>query len=267
MARQQHNNRNQKRSKSIAKEPIWVYGFHSVKACLEQGAENVIRILYARKDTEYLDIINEMQSIGINCEYVEAQAISQAVGNDIAHQSIAVCLKKAKSYNEKDLFSIIEAKQEANLPVLLLILDGVTDPRNLGACLRSANGAGVDAVVAPKNNASNITPITRKTASGAAETTPFVQITNLARLIKQLQDLGIEVVGTSDKTESNIYNYNFSSQVAIILGSEDKGIRALTAKSCDALVSIPMAGAVSSLNVSVASAVSLYEIVRQLKTG
>jgi 23S rRNA (guanosine2251-2'-O)-methyltransferase len=171
------------------------------------------------------------------------------------------------NYNEDDLLALLESnetqKQTKEQTPLLLVLDGITDPHNLGACLRTAEGAGVVAVIAPKDNAVGLTPAARKVASGAAETVPFVQVTNLVRTIEKLKKLGIWFIGTSDKATGDLYTQNFKAPTAIVMGAEGKGLRRLTEEHCDELISIPMAGKVSSLNVSVATGVCLYEVVRQ----
>jgi 23S rRNA (guanosine2251-2'-O)-methyltransferase len=143
------------------------------------------------------------------------------------------------------------------------VLDGVQDPHNLGACLRTANAAGAHAVVAPRDRAAALSPAARKVASGAAEETPFVQVTNLARALRELQDQGVQLVGTDDQAESTLYSLDFSGPTAFVMGGEGEGMRRLTRETCDFLVNLPMAGSVSSLNVSVAAGVCLYEAVRQ----
>jgi 23S rRNA (guanosine2251-2'-O)-methyltransferase len=149
-------------------------------------------------------------------------------------------------------------------PALLLVLDGVTDPHNLGACLRSADGAGVDAVIAPKDRAAGLTPVACKVASGAAESVPFIQVTNLARTLKDLrQNYGIWTIGTSGEASQTIYQADLTIPMALIMGSEEKGMRRLTREQCDELVSIPMQGMVESLNVSVATGICLFEVNRQ----
>jgi len=262
MPKKFHKNRPRNKNKK-SDEPIWVYGLHAVKACFDMQSENIVEVLCARDNEEYNELTNDMRSMGLQVQTVDNDKIARAVGESSRHQSIAVRLKSDRVYSEKDLLAIIQTCHDQQQTILLLILDGVTDPRNLGACLRSANGAGVDAVIVPKDNASSITSVTRKTASGAAETTPFIQVTNLARTMRDIQDKGVWVIGTSDSAEQSIYQQDLKKDVAIVLGAEDKGIRALTAKTCDQLVSIPMSGAVSSLNVSVATAVCLYEVLRQ----
>jgi 23S rRNA (guanosine2251-2'-O)-methyltransferase len=163
----------------------------------------------------------------------------------------------------KGRHSLDEVLDEVEGPPLLLVLDGVTDPHNLGACLRVADGAGVHAVVAPKDRAVGLNATVAKVASGAAETVPYLMVTNLARTLNELKERDIWVVGTSDQAERSIYDLDLKRPTAFVLGAEGEGMRQLTAKTCDELVRIPMAGAVESLNVSVASGVCLYEALRQ----
>jgi 23S rRNA (guanosine2251-2'-O)-methyltransferase len=150
---------------------------------------------------------------------------------------------------------------------LLLVLDGVTDPHNLGACLRSADAAGVTAVIVPKDNAASITPVVRKVACGAAEVVPFIQVTNLARTLKQLQDARVWIVGTTGEADESLYQQDLKGPIAIVMGAEGAGMRRLTKEHCDFLVKLPMAGSVSSLNVSVATGICLFEAVRQRQAG
>lgn len=164
--------------------------------------------------------------------------------------------------SEDDLYRIIENLDE---DPFLLILDGIQDPHNLGACLRTADGAGVHAVISPKDRAVSITNTVREIASGGAESVPFIQVTNLARTMERLKELGIWLVGTSDRAEKSIYEIDLKGPVAIVVGSEGKGIRRLTAEYCDFLAYIPMRGRVECLNVSVATGVCLFEAVRQRK--
>ena len=168
--------------------------------------------------------------------------------------------KSVRAKTEDDLFSIIE---NLSVPPFLLILDGVQDPHNLGACLRSADAAGVHIVIAPKDRAVSITDTVVQVASGAAESVPFVQVTNLARTMAELKEKGVWFVGTSDQAKESIYQVDLRGPIAIVLGAEGKGIRRLTAESCDFLTYIPMSGTVECLNVSVACGVCLFEAVRQ----
>jgi len=176
------------------------------------------------------------------------------------HQGVIAEVEGAVAREESALWRLLDTLEAAPF---LLVLDGVQDPHNLGACLRTAEGAGVHAVIAPKDNAVGLTPAARKVASGAAETVPFVQVTNLVRSMEKIKKLGIWFIGTSDKASADVYSQNFKTPTAIVMGAEGKGLRRLTEEHCDELISIPMAGQVSSLNVSVATGVCLYEVVRQ----
>jgi 23S rRNA (guanosine2251-2'-O)-methyltransferase len=159
--------------------------------------------------------------------------------------------------------SLDEVVEAIEGPPLLLVLDGVTDPHNLGACLRVADGAGAHAIVAPKDHAVGVNATVAKVASGAAETVPYIMVTNLARTLNELKDFEIRIIGTSDDAEHTLYDVDLTGPVAFVLGSEGDGMRQLTRKTCDQLVRIPMAGAVESLNVSVAAGVCLFEALRQ----
>jgi 23S rRNA (guanosine2251-2'-O)-methyltransferase len=165
------------------------------------------------------------------------------------------------SHSLDDVLDAVE--DEGRGPALVLVLDGVTDPHNLGACLRTADGAGAHAVVAPKDHAVGLNATVAKVASGAAETVPYLMVTNLARTLGELQDRGVRVIGTSDDAPRTLFEADLTGPVALVLGAEGAGMRQLTRKTCDELVRIPMQGAVESLNVSVASAVCLYEALRQ----
>jgi 23S rRNA (guanosine2251-2'-O)-methyltransferase len=177
------------------------------------------------------------------------------------HQGVVAELAPRAGDPETQLEEALEALGDA--PPLLLVLDGVTDPHNLGACLRSADAAGVAAVIVPRDRAAGLTPVVRKVAAGAAETVPLVQVVNLARTLRQLQQRGVWLVGTADDAPRTLYDIDCTGPVALVLGSEGEGMRRLTREACDELVSIPMQGAVESLNVSVAAGVVLFEAVRQ----
>jgi 23S rRNA (guanosine2251-2'-O)-methyltransferase len=183
----------------------------------------------------------------------------------VNHQGVVATTQAPAALDEKALKTLIEDLQE---PPLLLILNGVQDPHNLGACLRSADAAGVHAVIAPKDRSVGLTPTACKVASGAAETVPLVQVTNLARTLRWLQDeAGIWVVGTAGETDTLLYDADLQGPLALVMGAEGKGMRRLTREACDALVCLPMAGSVESLNVSVAAGICLFEAVRQRRAG
>ena len=185
--------------------------------------------------------------------------LDQLVGAE-RHQDVLAELVLRKEASEQDLQQLLDGLDE---PPLLLVLDGVTDPHNLGACLRTAEAAGVHAVIVPRDRATGLTPVVRKTASGAAEIVPLVQVTNLARTLRALKERGIWLVGTSDTAPTDLYGQDLAGPLALVMGSEGQGIRRLTADLCDYLVSIPMQGVIESLNVSVATGVCLYEVRRQ----
>ena len=180
--------------------------------------------------------------------------------SSLGHQGVVARAEVINTQNSLD--ELLESLDPAT-PALLLVLDGVTDPHNLGACLRVADGAGAHAVIAPKDHAVGINATVSKVASGAAETVPYFMVTNLARTIGELKERQIWIIGASDEATSSLYQSDLKGSVALVLGAEGTGLRQLTRKSCDALVNIPMLGAVESLNVSVASGICLYEAVRQ----
>ena len=236
-------------------------GVHSVQSALEHDESNITQLWVAenKRNPRIDKLLARAQKLGLKVENTTTSALDRMTGSR-QHQGIVAEYIAQDVASENDLFDRVT---NATKPLLLLVLDGVTDPHNLGACLRTAEGAGVDAVIAPKDNAAGLTPTARKVASGAAETLPFVQVTNLARTLQLLKDAGVWITGTSDKTDQGLYQANFSGPTAIVMGAEDKGLRRLTEEACDHLISIPMAGSVSSLNVSVATGVVLYEAVRQ----
>jgi len=240
----------------------FIYGYHAIKALLETAPEQVITLcLQAKRQDERLqNLINLAKDSNISIERISRQELDELLGRGIQHQGMVAKAKQFSGFNESALESLLTGLEQ---PKLILILDGLQDPHNLGACLRSANAFGVHAVIAPKDRAVGITPVVRKVASGAVSTTPFVQVTNLARTMRWLQEQGIWIIGTEAEGETILRDVDCSGDIAIVLGSEGEGMRRLTKKHCDYLARIPMRGTVDSLNVSVATAVSLYEIQRQ----
>ena len=236
-------------------------GVHSVQSALEHDASNVTQLWVAenKRNPRIDKLLVRAEKLNLKVESTTTSALDRLTGSR-QHQGIVAEYEAKELASENDLFDMVTS---ASKPLLLLILDGVTDPHNLGACLRTAEGAGVDAVIAPKDKAASLTPTARKVASGAAETMPFVRVTNLARTMQLLKESGVWITGTSDKTDQELYNADFKGATAIVMGAEDKGLRRLTEEACDHLISIPMMGSVSSLNVSVATGVVLYEAVRQ----
>ena len=238
----------------------FIYGIHAVKAVLAREPERFIEafVLKGRQDDRLMPILNELQQVGVSVQQMTRKTLDDKA-RGANHQGIMARVKPAKQLNENDLDDIL-AQHEAPL---LLVLDGVTDPHNLGACLRNADAAGVAAVIVPKDKSANINATVSKVACGAAETVPLVRVTNLARTMRSLQEQGIWFVGTAGEATQDIYQAKLTGPLAIVMGAEGDGMRRLTRETCDDLIKIPMAGSVSSLNVSVASGVCLFEAVRQ----
>ncbi|MEF1288285.1 23S rRNA (guanosine(2251)-2'-O)-methyltransferase RlmB [Vibrio sp. M260118] len=238
----------------------FIYGIHAVKAVLEREPERFIEafVLKGRQDDRLMPILNELQVCGVSIQQMTRKTLDDKA-RGANHQGIMARVKPAKQLNENDLDDIL-TKHESPL---LLVLDGVTDPHNLGACLRNADAAGVAAVIVPKDKSANINATVSKVACGAAETVPLVRVTNLARTMRALQEQGVWFVGTAGEATHDIYQAKLTGSLAIVMGAEGDGMRRLTRETCDDLIKIPMAGSVSSLNVSVASGVCLFEAVRQ----
>ncbi|ANW24091.1 23S rRNA (guanosine(2251)-2'-O)-methyltransferase RlmB [Vibrio coralliilyticus] len=238
----------------------FIYGIHAVKAVLAKEPERFVEafVLKGRQDDRLMPILNELQMCGVSIQQMTRKTLDDKA-RGANHQGIMAKVKPAKQLNENDLDDIL-AQHSAPL---LLVLDGVTDPHNLGACLRNADAAGVAAVIVPKDKSANITATVSKVACGAAEMVPLVRVTNLARTMRALQEQGIWFVGTAGEATHDIYQAKLTGPLAIVMGAEGDGMRRLTRETCDDLIKIPMAGSVSSLNVSVASGVCLFEAVRQ----
>lgn len=238
-----------------------IHGFHAVLARLKRSPETIESLYVAgsRDDARVRDLLKVAQEAGVKPNLVDLARIDR-MAPQRKHQGVVAEVSIAPP--TADLDELLDGLTE---PPFLLLLDGVTDPRNLGACLRVADGAGVHAVVAPKDHACTLTEAAIQTASGAAEHVPYIMVTNLAHTITDLQERGLWVVGTADDAPSTLYEASLPAAVAWVLGAEGKGLRRLTRTRCDQLVSIPMTGTVSSLNVSVAAGVVLYETVRQTR--
>jgi 23S rRNA (guanosine2251-2'-O)-methyltransferase len=239
----------------------FVYGLHAVNAALERAPERVLElwIVQTRDDARTRDLTDRAQRVGVHVQSVSADALAKLVG-DVVHQGAAVAMRPLKPWDEHDL---TEALGQLTVDPLLLILDGVTDPHNLGACLRTADAAGAHAVVIPKDRAASVDGVVRKVAAGAAEFIPVATVTNLARALGVLKERGIWVVGTDGEAEQALYSADLKRPLALVLGAEGSGLRRLTKDTCDFLVRIPMAGHVQSLNVSVAAGIALFEALRQ----
>lgn len=239
----------------------FVYGIHAVAALIERSPERIesLQVLEGRSDQRMQKLLHTAENAQMHIVRVSREALDKY---EVKHQGIVALLANNFEYREADLKQLVERAEKP----LLLILDGVTDPHNLGACLRSADAAGVDVVIAPKDNAASLTPVVRKVACGAAEVVPFVQVTNLARTLRDLKEWGVWIVGTAGEADTLIYEQDLSGPIAIAMGAEGSGLRRLTREHCDFLVKLPMAGSVSSLNVSVATGICLFEAVRQRRS-
>jgi len=237
-----------------------IFGFHSVEAILAKEPERFLEIyaLKGREDKRLNPVIDQARKFGISVQFMQRKALDNKADGE-QHQGIIANVKAARMYNEKDLDEII-AREETPF---LLVLDGITDPHNLGACLRSADAAGVHAIIVPKDKSAKLNGTARKVACGAAETVPLVQVTNLARTLREIKDAGVWVVGTAGETDTELFDANLTGPMAVVMGAEGDGMRRLTREHCDLLVKIPMAGTVSSLNVSVATGICLFEVLRQ----
>ena len=236
-----------------------IFGFHAVTARLRHEASSVDEIYVdtARHDQRMKDLLKAAAAVKVRIIQADDQRLSNMVGTR-RHQGVVA--KAGEISLARNLDELLDA---VDGPPLLLVLDGITDPHNLGACLRVADGAGAHAVIAPKDRAVGLNATAAKVASGAADSVPYITVTNLARTLRDLKDRGIWLVGTTDDAEQSLYQADFKGPSALVMGSEGEGMRRLTTECCDFLVQIPMFGAVESLNVSVASGVCLFEARRQ----
>ena len=243
-----------------------LFGFHAVLSRLRQHSASVQEILIDRDrvDARMKDLLNMAENADVRVMQVERSRLDGMAGTNGRHQGvIARVVDTPIPY--KDIHDILES--DLDEPAFFLILDGVEDPHNLGACLRVADAMGVHAVIAPKDRAVGLNATVRKVACGAAETVPFIAVTNLARTIRELKEAGVYVIGTTMDAPSTLLNTKLQGPIALVLGAEGDGMRRLTTEACDALITIPMYGSVESLNVSVASGICLYEIRRQRALG
>ncbi|GAB4296453.1 MAG: 23S rRNA (guanosine(2251)-2'-O)-methyltransferase RlmB [Methylophaga sp.] len=232
-----------------------------MQAALDVSVSRIKEIWLAadRQDQRVDSMLTAAREQGIVVHKAERETLEK-LAPDVQHQGCVARCKPLESLDEKALLDLVD---NLDGPAFLLILDGVQDPHNLGACLRTAEAAGVHAVVAPRDRASGLTATAIKISSGSAERMPFAQVTNLARLIKDLQQRGVWVVGTSGEAEQSLFDVDLKGPVALVLGAEGKGIRRLTRENCDQVIYIPMQGEAESLNVSVAAGVCLFEACRQ----
>jgi 23S rRNA (guanosine2251-2'-O)-methyltransferase len=243
--------------------PRILFGFHAITVRLKTAPKSIVELHVEtnRRDVRMRAFAERAREAGIKIVETDGDRLDKLAGSP-RHQGVVARVEAVQMPHSLD-----EVVENIEGPPLLLVLDGVTDPHNLGACLRVADGAGAHAIVAPKDHAVGVNATVAKVASGAAETVPYLMVTNLARSLTELKEYDIRIVGTSDDAEATLYDLDLAKPTAFVLGAEGDGMRQLTRKTCDQLVRIPMAGAVESLNVSVAAAVCLYEALRQRTRG
>lgn len=242
-------------------EETIVFGLHAVRTLLQQRPEraSLLMLQKGREDARATGLMQLAQGAGVRTEWRDGQELDRLAGGD-RHQGACLQVRAVGALGEGALDELLD---RLSTPPLLLVLDGVQDPHNLGACLRTADAAGVAAVIVPRDRAAGLSPTVRKVASGAAETMPLIQVVNLARTLRWLKEREIWIVGTDDQAPKPLFATQLTGPLALVLGAEGPGLRRLTKENCDLLVSIPMLGVVESLNVSVAAGVLLYEAVRQ----
>ena len=238
-----------------------LFGIHSIDAALTHDPKNILELYFeTNSDNPRVKELSERaRELGLKPHSRDRAALDRMTGG-ARHQGAVARYQAPPPRAEAELYALVE---KAEKDALLLVLDGVTDPHNLGACLRSAEAAGVTAVVVPKDKAAGITPTVRRASSGAADRVAFFAVTNLARTLKALKDKGVWLVGLDGEAKQDFYTLDLKGPLAIVMGSEGEGMRRLTAESCDFLAQIPMRGNVESLNVSVATGVTLFEALRQ----
>lgn len=245
----------------MSKQNQWIVGVNAVASSVENDADNVREVLIeaGSKNPRLTEIEEQARRKGIDVRRVNTQALDGVAGQ-VRHQGVAARYAVARLWAENELEGLVEAAEGR---ALVLILDGVRDPHNLGACLRSAAAAGVTAVVIPKDKSASVNATVRKTSAGAADRIPVVAVTNLARCLRDLQKQGVWLYGLAGEAEASLYSVDLRGNVGLVLGGESDGLRRLTREHCDGLVKIPMPGEIESLNVSVATGVTLFEVVRQ----
>jgi 23S rRNA (guanosine2251-2'-O)-methyltransferase len=242
-----------------------VAGIHAVRSALKFGAAGVGQLWLdrSRRDQRLHELAELAQAAGVQVRQMARDELDRAA-HGTNHQGAVAWVRAPAARGESDLADILDAIQG---PPFVLVLDGVQDPHNLGACLRSADGAGVHCLIAPKDNAVGLTPAAVKVASGAAETLPYIQVTNLARTMDLLKDRGIWLYGAAGDAQASLYQTDLTGPLGLVMGNEGKGLRRLTRERCDGLIRLPMLGQVESLNVSVATGICLYEALRQRELG
>ena len=239
----------------------WIGGINPVEAAVSQGAGRVRRLWVDRKrdDRRLRALVEQAETAGIAVERVTAKALGRHLP-EVRHQGVAAEVVDGRTLDET---SLIDRLQGLDHPALVVALDGVQDPHNLGACIRSAEAAGADALIIPRDRAARLTPTVERTAAGAAQWLPIAAVSNLGRTLDKLGELGLRVVGTAGDAPDTLWGVDLRGPAVLVLGGEEKGMRPGVRQRCDALVHIPLAGRTESLNVSVAAGVCLFEAVRQ----
>lgn len=238
-----------------------IFGLHAVQALLQQAPERALElfVLREREDAKVTALLKLAATAGLRPQGVPRRWFEERLADNV-HQGVALRVRPLPPQGDNELMQMLD---KLSVPPLLLVLDGVTDPHNLGACLRSADAAGVHGVIVPRDKSAPLNPTARKVACGAAEVVPFFQVTNLARSLRSLQEAGVWVVGAAGEATATIYDTKLTGPLALAMGAEGSGLRRLTREHCDSLAKIPMVGSVSSLNVSVATGIFLFEALRQ----
>lgn len=239
----------------------YIYGFHAISKMLQHSPRSCVELICTEgKNPRLLSLIGSARKTGLPIRFESRELLSDLSGG-AKHQGCILQIAES-SPNALTLDQLLQQNHNRSL---YLVLDGVQDPHNLGACLRTADATGVDAVIIPKDRSAGLSATVRKVAAGGAESVPLLEVTNIARSLKQMKKAGIWIYGTSGEAISDVFQYSYDSAVALVMGAEGDGIRRLTAEQCDHLVKLPMLGTVESLNVSVATGVCLYEILRSRK--
>ena len=239
----------------------WIVGINPVEGALSNDAERVRELVIeqGQRNARVLELAERAKALKITVNHRPREQLDKLAG-EAHHQGVAALYEPPPMAHENDLAALMERDGSGTL---VLVLDGVTDPHNLGACLRSSAAAKVTAVIVPKDRAVGLTPVVRRASAGGADRVPLIAVTNLARTLRELKDAGVWITGLDGETETSIYAVDFKGPVAIVLGSEGEGMRRLTRELCDFVAKIPMPGAMESLNVSVATGVVLFEALRQ----
>ncbi len=242
----------------------YVTGLRTVEQLISQRPGDILKVYaeYQTANPRLEALIAQANARGIEIQPANRARLHQMSGEN-RHQGVVAEIRRSRTMDEAALRTLVEKRLTEDRPLLLLILDGIQDPHNLGACLRTADAAGADAVVVPRHGAAGLGPTVSKVAAGAAESVPFSVVSNIGKTLDWIREYGVVVIGTSDAGDKSLYDCDLAGSVALVMGREHSGLKKNVAGRCDHLVSLPMQGAVSSLNVSVATGICLYEIVRQ----